>query len=148
MQLAQLNIARALSPLDSPLLKEFVDNLAGINGLAERSPGFIWRLQDESGDATSIKLFDDPNLIVNLSVWESVDTLKDFIIRTRHVEFLQRRYEWFEKMAKASHVMWWVQPSHVPTVQEALERLEYLHDIGDSSFAFGFRATQYHSGID
>ena len=148
MQLAQLNIARAQAPLDSPLLKEFVDNLGYINGLAENSPGFIWRLQDESGDATSIQLFDDPNFIVNLSVWESVDTLKDFIFKTHHVEFLKRRYEWFDKMEQASHVMWWVQENHVPTVQEALERLSRLRDVGDSAYAFGFHATKYHSGID
>ena len=145
MHLAQLNIARAKWPLEDPQMAEFVDNLERINGLAEKSPGYVWRLQDDSGDATSIQLFDDPQIIVNMSVWDSVDALKNFIFNTHHVDFLKRRYDWFEKMQQASHVMWWVEPGHLPTAAEAVNRLEHLRDHGDTANAFGFRATHFHS---
>ena len=145
MHLAQLNIARARWPLEDPQMAEFVDNLERINGLAEQSPGYIWRLQDDSGDATSIQLFDDPQIIVNMSVWESVDALKNFIFNTHHVDFLKRRYDWFEKMQQASHVMWWVESGHLPNTTEAVGRLEHLRKHGDASNAFGFRATDFHT---
>jgi hypothetical protein len=145
VDLAQLNIARAKWSLHDPQMAEFVDNLERINGLAEKSPGYIWRLQDDSGDATSIKLFDDPQIIVNMSVWESVDALKNFIFNTHHVDFLKRRYDWFEKMQQASHVMWWVESGHQPSTEEAVNRLEHLRDHGDTPTAFGFRATDFHA---
>ena len=145
MHLAQLNIARAKWPLEDPQMAEFVDNLERINGLAEQSPGYIWRLQDDSGDATSIQLFDDPQIIVNMSVWESVDALKNFIFNTHHVDFLKRRYDWFEKMGQTSHVMWWVESGHLPNTTEAVGRLEHLRKHGDASNAFGFRATDFHT---
>ena len=126
-------------------MAEFVDNLERINGLAEESPGYVWRLQDDSGDATSIQLFDDPRIIVNMSVWESVEALKNFIFNTHHVDFLKRRYDWFEKMQPASHVMWWIEPGHLPTPAEAVDRLEHLRDHGDTANAFGFRATDFHT---
>jgi hypothetical protein len=140
MHLAQLNIATARAPLDSPELAEFVDNLEPINQLAEQSPGFVWRLQDESGNATSIQVFDDPNTIVNMSVWESADQLKDFMFRTHHRDFLRRRKEWFEVVPEDTYVLWWVPSGHRPSVEEAVERLEYLREHGDTPRAFTFKS--------
>ncbi len=119
MKLAQLNIALAKYPLDAPEIKEFVDNLDLINGIAEESEGFIWRLKDDSGDATSIKLFDDPNMIVNMSIWESTDSLKNFMFRTGHRDFMRRKSEWFHRLAEDSYVLWWVEDGYIPTPQEA-----------------------------
>jgi hypothetical protein len=144
MHIAQLNIARARQELDQPLMKEFVDNLEPINGIADASPGFVWRLQDESGDATSIQLFDDPLVIVNMSVWESIDALKNFLFKTHHLDFLKRREEWFEKLDESSHVLWRIEPGHIPGLEEARLRLEHLRTNGESGHAFSFRGKAYH----
>ena len=93
MKLAQLNIAKAKYPLDAPEIKEFVDYLDKVNAIAENSEGFVWRLKDESGDATNIQLFDDPSIIVNMSIWDSVDDLKNFMFRTHHKDFMRRKSE-------------------------------------------------------
>ena len=142
MHLAQLNIAKAKAPLDDPLMQEFMDNLDPINAIAESSSGFIWRLKDESGDATSIQVFDDPSLIVNMSVWESIESLKDFMFKTHHLDFLKRKNEWFEKIAEANHVLWWVPAGHEPNVIEAKERLLHLREQGESDHAFTFRSVK------
>lgn len=142
MHLAQLNIAKAKATLDDPLMQEFMDNLDPVNAIAEASPGFIWRLKDENGDATSIQVFDNPRLIVNMSVWESIDSLKDFMFKTHHLNFLKRKNEWFEKINEANHVLWWVAVGHVPTVVEAKERLLYLREQGESDHAFTFRTVK------
>ncbi|MBM4923038.1 DUF3291 domain-containing protein [Vibrio parahaemolyticus] len=139
MKLAQLNIALAKYPLDAPEIKEFVDNLDLVNGIAEESISFVWRLKDDSGDATSIKLFEDPNMIVNMSVWESTDALKNFMFRTDHRDFMRRKSEWFHRLTEDSYVLWWVEDSHIPTPQEALFRLQHLRDNGDTPFAFTFK---------
>jgi hypothetical protein len=139
MHIAQLNIAKAISPLDDPIMQEFVENLEQVNAIAEASPGFIWRLQDESGDATKIQAFSDPNLIINMSVWETIESLKDFIFKTQHVEFLKRKTEWFEKIPEANHVLWWIPVGTVPTIDDAIKRLMYLREKSASSFAFDFR---------
>lgn len=144
MHIAQLNIARARQELDQPLMKEFVDNLEPINGIADASPGFVWRLQDESGDATSIQLFDDPLVIVNMSVWESIGALKNFLFKTHHLEFLKRREEWFEKLDVSSHVLWRIEPGHIPGLEEARSRLEQLRTNGESGHAFSFRGKAHH----
>ncbi|KKC99340.1 DUF3291 domain-containing protein [Photobacterium halotolerans] len=140
MKLAQLNIALAKYPMDAPEIKDFVDNLAPVNAIAESSEGFIWRLQDESGDATSIQAFDDPNIIVNMSVWESVDSLKNFMFRTHHRDIMRRKAEWFHRPAEDTYVLWWVEDDHIPTIAEAKARLEYLRRQGDSPFAFTFKS--------
>lgn len=142
MHLAQLNIAKAKATLDDPLMQECMDNLDPVNAIAEASPGFIWRLKDENGDATSIQVFDNPRLIVNMSVWESIDSLKDFMFKTHHLNFLKRKNEWFEKINEANHVLWWVAVGHVPTVVEAKERLLYLREQGESDHAFTFRTVK------
>ncbi len=140
MQLAQLNIARARYPMDAPEMKEFVNAIAAVNEIADHSPGFVWRLQDDSGNATGISAFDDPHMLVNLSVWESSEQLKDFMFKTLHADYLKRKREWFDKMSEAYFVMWWVDDGHIPSLPEALERLEHLRNEGESPFAFSFRS--------
>ncbi|MEZ8720973.1 DUF3291 domain-containing protein [Vibrio pomeroyi] len=139
MKLAQLNIALAKYALDAPEIKDFVDNLDKVNAIAESSEGFVWRLKDESGDATNIKAFDDPNMIVNMSVWDSVDSLKNFMFRTHHRDFMRRKGEWFHRLAEDTYVLWWVEDAHIPSLDEAIERLEHLREMGDSPYAFTFK---------
>ncbi|MDH5916086.1 DUF3291 domain-containing protein [Vibrio splendidus] len=139
MKLAQLNIALAKYPLDAPEIKEFVDNLELVNGIAESSEGFVWRLKDESGDATNIQAFDDPNMIVNMSVWDSVDSLKNFMFRTHHRDFMRRKGDWFHRLPEDTYVLWWIEQDHIPTLEEAIERLEHLREIGDTPYAFTFK---------
>ena len=137
-QLAQLNIARLLAPIDSPTLADFVANLDRINELAESSPGFVWRLKDEAGDATTIRPFGD-DVIVNMSVWQDVDALKNYVYYSGHLDIMRRRREWFERLAKAHMVLWWVPKNHIPTVEEALQRLDTLREKGATKEAFTFR---------
>mgnify|MGYP006288725537 CR=1 FL=1 len=136
--LAQLNIARLKEPLDSPLLADFVANLDRINALAERSPGFVWRLETEEGDATAIRPF-GPEYIVNLSVWEDIASLHAFVYRSAHAGIMSRRREWFERMGEAWQVLWWTEAGRLPTVTEARERLEHLRRHGPTPEAFTFR---------
>jgi hypothetical protein len=138
--LAELNIGRVRYPLDDPRMVEFVDNLALVNGLAERSQGFVWRLKDANGNATSIRGFDDPRIILNISVWESVEALEHYVWQTVHKRFYGRRHEWFDKMDGAYFVMWWVPVGHRPTVHEAVERLQSLERNGPSDSAFGWES--------
>lgn len=136
--LAQLNIAQLLAPIDSPQLKDFVDNLDRINALAEQSEGFIWRLQTEEGDATALRPFGE-EVIVNLSVWENVEVLHQFVYRTAHAPIMSRRREWFERMANAYMVLWWIPAGHQPSVEEAKQRLDLLQAQGASAQAFTFK---------
>jgi len=138
--LAELNIGRLRYSVDDPRLADFMNNLDLINGLAERSKGFIWRLKDDSGNATNSWSRDDPNMIVNLSVWNSVETLERFVWQTVHKRFYGRRTEWFEHLDKSYLVMWWVPVGHRPTVNEAKERLEHLAAHGPSDHAFGWES--------
>ncbi len=138
-ELAQLNIARMVAPLESPAMKDFVDNLDRINALAEASPGFVWRLQSDEGDATAIRPFGEEYL-VNLSVWESVASLHEFVYRTAHTEIMRRRKEWFGRMREAYTVLWWVPAGHRPTTAEAKAKLQLLRDNGPTEDAFTFRA--------
>ncbi|REL32256.1 DUF3291 domain-containing protein [Thalassotalea euphylliae] len=137
--LAQLNIATALAPLDSPQLADFVDNLDRINGVAEQSPGFIWRLKDDTGNATDIQAFDNPQTIVNMSVWQDADVLKNFMFKTDHLSFMKRKAQWFEKSSQATYVLWWVEAEHRPTIAEAVAKLEYLRVHGETQAAFSFK---------
>ena len=138
--LAELNVGRIRYPLDDARMAGFVDNLELVNGLAERSEGFVWRLKDDSGNATSIHAFDDPRIILNLSVWDSVEALERYVWQTVHKRFYGRRHEWFDKMEGPYFVMWWVPVSHRPTAQEAVERLQRLKQDGPSEFAFGWES--------
>jgi len=140
-ELAQLNIGIIRGPMDSPIMAEFVANLARINALADASPGFVWRLQTEAGDATTIRPFDDPNQLVNMSVWSDADALRRFVYRSAHAEILRRRREWFEPLTEAIMVLWWVPRGHRPTVVEAMARLTLLRANGPTPEAFTFRQT-------
>lgn len=135
--LAQLNIATLLAPLDSSQLADFVANLQRINSLGEAAPGFVWRLQDEAGDATALRPF-GAEVIVNMSLWRSIEALGDFVYRSEHVEFFRRRREWFGRMAEAATVLWWVPAGHIPSLQEAAERLALLRRDGPSAAAFSY----------
>ena len=137
-QVAQINIARAKAPVDSPLLADFVAKLDEVNALADAAPGFVWRLQTEDGNATAIRAFDDDRVIVNMSVWESVDDLAAFVYRTDHVEVMRRRREWFDRL-DLSVALWWIREGHIPTVREAQERLAHLGEHGPTPFAFTFK---------
>ncbi|MEZ4656997.1 MAG: DUF3291 domain-containing protein [Caldilineaceae bacterium] len=137
--LAQVNVARVIAPLDDPIMADFVAGLAPINAVADDSPGFVWRLQTENGDATSVRVFEDEMIIVNLSVWETVDDLKNYVYKSRHAHFLRRKKEWFSKIETPHFVMWWVAAGHTPTPAEAKERLEWLAQHGDAPQAFTFR---------
>ena len=141
MHIAQLNIATLVAPLDSPELKGFVDLLVEINDLADNSPGFVWRLQDENGDATAIRPF-GPDVIVNLTVWESIEALYGYTYRSDHLGVLQRRREWFRRSARPHLVLWWTDERELPTVAEAARRLALLEENGPTPDAFTFR-TQF-----
>ena len=145
--LAQVNIARMVEPLDSPRLAGFVAALEPINALADDAPGFIWRLQTEDGDATSIRAFDDDLLLVNLSVWASFEALGGFVYRSDHAGVMRRRREWFEPM-KTYVALWWVAAGLLPTVAEAKERLEHLETNGPTPSAFTFRVPFPPPGSD
>jgi hypothetical protein len=138
-EIAQLNIGTIRGPIDSPIMAEFVANLDRINALAERSPGFVWRLQTDEGNATAIRPFPDENIAVNLSVWRDIESLNAFVYRSAHVEIMRRRKEWFEKMSEQFLVLWWVRKGHRPTIEEAIARLAILRANGPTAEAFNFR---------
>jgi heme-degrading monooxygenase HmoA len=138
--LAQLNVARLLAPLDSPQVADFVAALDPVNELADSAPGFVWRLQTDAGDATAVRVWDDDRIIVNMSVWESVEALREFVYGSDHVEVMRRRREWFAKMAQAFMVLWWIPAATVPTVAEGTARLAQLEAHGPTPDAFTFRA--------
>lgn len=137
--LAEMNIAQLRAPLTDPLIKEFVEGLDPINAIADQSPGFVWRLQTEEGDATSLRPFENELVIVNMSVWETVDALKQYVYKTNHVDFVRRRKEWFDKM-EIFFVMWWIPIGHMPTVDEGKAKLAHLAEHGETSEAFTFRS--------
>jgi heme-degrading monooxygenase HmoA len=137
--LAQVNVATVRAPLDSPQLAGFVAALEPINALADHSPGFVWRLQTEDGDATAIRPFGDQRIMVNLSVWESLEALRAFVYASRHLDVMRRRREWFHRMADAYLALWWVPAGTIPTVAEARERIELLTRDGPGPDAFTFR---------
>ena len=134
--LAQLNITRMRAPLDHPLMERFVAWLEPINALADESPGFIWRLQTDEGDATSIRAFEDDRILVNMSVWESLEALQGFVFRSDHVRVMRERAQWFEPMEVPTTVLWWVPEGHIPTVDEGKKRLDLLREQGPSENAF------------
>src|SRR5215471_11572529 len=136
--LAQVNIARARAPLEDPVMAGFVNQLSVINALADSSPGFVWRLQSETGDNTYLRPYDDALIIFNLSVWESVNTLKQYVYRSEHVAAVRDQKLWFEKMEAAHFALWWIPAGHIPSVEEAKQRLLYRQQHGESAVAFSF----------
>jgi hypothetical protein len=146
--LAQLNVGRLIQPLDAPESAGFVAGLKPINALADAAPGFVWRLTDEDGeDATSIHPNGDDMIIVNLSVWESRESLWNFAYRSDHLELLRHRREWFVRMTEPIAVLWWVPAGHVPSVEEALGRLALLCEKGPNPEAFTFRESYDPAGL-
>ena len=135
---AQLNIGRFRHPTDDARMAGFMDNLDRINAIAERSEGFVWRLKDDSNNATAIRPFPDPNMAVNLSVWESVEALEKFVWNTVHSRFYNAKSNWFEKLSTPHFVMWSVPAGHRPGLEEAKSRLDHLAQRGDSDHAFGW----------
>ena len=138
--MAQVNIARMKAPLDSPVMSGFVERLDEINALADRSPGFVWRLQTSAGNATYLRPYDDDRILFNLSVWETADALKDYVYRTAHAQLLRQRQQWFEQFAGAYVALWWVPAGHIPGIEEAKKRLAYLDANGPTQFAFGLKS--------
>ena len=139
--LAQLNIGRLRYEASDPRMAEFVDNLALVNGLAERSEGFVWRYQDDSGSAIDTRPFDgDPRMAINMSVWTDGDALARFVWQTVHKRFYGQRHDWFETLDGLYFVMWWIPAGHRPTVREAIERLDHLKRHGPSDRAFGWES--------
>jgi hypothetical protein len=136
---AQINVGRLRAPIDAPLIEGFVDALDEINALADGSPGFVWRLQDDDGNATAVRAFPDERVIINVSVWASVEELADYVYRTAHGDFLRRRREWFERYGSVVFALWWVPAGTVPSVAEAVARIEHLDRHGPTSHAFTFR---------
>lgn len=142
-QLAQINVALAKDDLDSPALAGFISQLAATNAQAEASPGFVWRLQDY-GDANTIQVEDNPRLIVNMSVWESVAALRHFVYQTSHVGLIQAREQWFKRMDQAHLALWWLPTGEVPTLADGLARLDHLRQQGPSLAAFTFAKPFLH----
>ncbi len=138
--LAQLNVARAVDELASPRLADFMAALDRVNDVAERSPGFVWRLKSDSGNATDIKVGDDARLIVNMSVWETPAHLEQFVWNTVHARIYEKKASWFEAPAAPHFVMWWVPAGHRPTTDEAMARLAQLTAHGPSETAFGWES--------
>jgi heme-degrading monooxygenase HmoA len=138
--IAQVNIARMRAPLDSDVMAGFVARLDEINALADGAPGFVWRLQTGEGNATYLRPYDDDRILFNLSVWESIEALKAYVYKTAHAELLRQRRDWFEQFDGAFAALWRVPAGHIPTIDEAKERLAHLHAHGPSDFAFTFRS--------
>nr|WP_314895965.1 DUF3291 domain-containing protein [uncultured Flavobacterium sp.] len=137
--LAQINIAKLLEPIDSPLLEDFVEDLDRINEIAEKSEGFVWRLKDDTGNATNINPFDDSSFIVNMSVWETVDDLKDFVYNSDHMEVFRKRAKWFERMKTPHMALWWVKVGDYPTAEDGKNKLLELEKYGETESSFSFK---------
>lgn len=139
-QLAEINIARMKGvTIDDPIMKEFVDNLDKVNEIAENSDGFVWRLKDEDNNATNFNPYNDEQIIVNYSIWESIETLEHFMYKTFHTEFLRRRKEWFQTFGQVTTAMWWIKKGQIPDISEAMEKLDYLQKNGASEIVFDLK---------
>ena len=139
MHLAELNISSWKIDPESHDAMGFVRNVARVNGLAERSDGFVWRLLDEGRDSQGRNgVCKDANTIMTLSVWETPQQLEQFVWNTVHKKIYNGKQQWFHAMESHHLVMWWVDDGHRPTVEEARERLDHLNNNGNSDFAFGW----------
>jgi hypothetical protein len=136
--LAQINVGRLIAQQGDPRMDEFFANLDRINAIAERMPGFVWRLKSDSGNATDIRPFEDPTLLLNMSVWEDVESLEKFVFQTAHVNIYRKKTNWFVPDNGTHFVMWWIDAGHIPTPDEAMERLKHLEAHGASEHAFGW----------
>jgi Domain of unknown function (DUF3291) len=152
--IAQVNLGRIRAPLDDARMVGFMSRLDEINALADRSPGFVWRLQTNEGNATYFRPYpEDDQILLNMSVWESIGVLKDYVYRTAHAELLKHRHEWFENFSGAYMALWWVPVDHIPGIDEAKKRIAHLNAHGPTQFAFTFKQTfepneEFQKGID
>ena len=137
--IAQVNIGRIRAELSDPVMAGFVNRLDEINALAESSPGFVWRLAGAENNATYLRPFEDAWMILNMSVWDSVEHLWQFVYQTSHRELLRQRHAWFEKLTNVYAALWWVPAAHFPSVDEAKQRLTHLEKNGPTQFAFTFQ---------
>jgi hypothetical protein len=137
--IAQINIGRIKGPIDGPIMAGFVARLDELNALADRSPGFVWRLQTSAGNATYFRPYADDRILMNMSVWQNVDALKQYVYHTVHAELLRQRHEWFEAFGSSYMALWWVPAGHLPGIDEAKKRLACLEKHGPTEFAFTFK---------
>lgn len=138
--LAQLNIAKMLAPLDDPVMADFVDNTDSINALAEQSDGFVWRLKEDIDYEKAEKVFEDSFWAINMSVWKNKESLFKFTYNSRHVAIMKRKNEWFSKIKEMHMVLWYIPVNHIPTAQEAKQRLDYIRTHGETPYAFSFKS--------
>jgi hypothetical protein len=137
--LAQINIARMRAPIDDPLMASFRAKLDEVNTAAEQSSGFVWRLQEDTGDATAIRAFEDPLILINMSVWRDLESLQDYTYRSTHLAVLRDRKHWFQKMDGAAIALWWIPEGHTPTVDEGTLHLAMLMKDGPTAESFTFQ---------
>jgi hypothetical protein len=151
--IAQVNIGRIRAELDDPIMAGFVNRLEEINALADRSPGFVWRLQTNEGNATYFRPYGDERTLLNMSVWRDVDSLRHYVYQTAHRELLRQRHAWFEKFEGSYTALWWVPAGHIPGIDEAKRRIAHLDTHGPTQFAFTFKSVfepdeEFQQGID
>ena len=140
--LAQVNIGKIKAPLDTPTMSGFMNQLDAINALADSAPGFVWRLQTNEGNATYFRPYpEDDCILLNMSVWETIESLRDYVYKTAHAEVMRSRQEWFEKFSGNYLALWWVPAGHIPGIDEAKKRIAYLDAHGPTEFAFTFKKT-------
>ncbi len=137
--LAEVNVMHLLAPLDEPPMADFVALLAPINALADQSPGFVWRLESADGGAAAVRALDGGQVLVNYSIWRSRQELWDYAYASQHLDVMRRRRDWAARAPAASHALWWVRPGEIPTVDEAMDRLERVRALGPTPLAFTFR---------
>ena len=153
-QIAQVNIGKVRAPVEEALMAGFTSRLDELNALADHSTGFVWRLQTDAGNATYFRPFpEDDRILMNMSVWESIETLRHYVYKTVHAELLRNRHEWFEKFVGTYTALWWVPAGHRPGMDEATKRLAHLAEHGPTQFAFTFKTTfepdeKFQQGID
>jgi hypothetical protein len=141
IHLAQINIGRMKAPLDHPSMAGFMSRLDDLNALADRSDGFVWRLQGDEGNNTYLRPYEDERIIVNMSVWQTVDHLREYVYSTAHADVLKQRCEWFEKFDGVMMALWWIPAGHIPSVNDAKQRLASIEQHGPTAFAFTFKKT-------
>lgn len=141
LHLAQVNIARMKATLEDPIMAGFVARLDEINALADGSPGFVWRLQTDEGNATYLRPYDDDRILFNMSVWETIEDLREYVYKSAHTQLIRQRQQWFEKFDSMYLALWWIPASHIPSIDEAKKRLAHLEEHGPTPFAFTLKKT-------
>ena len=136
--LAQLNIAAAKADSESDIMRGFFDRIDEIHDLAENAPGFIWRYDDDEGVDIAERVFGDPLLLINLTLWQDIASLREFVYKSIHKELIQGRKDWFHKMPEMHQVMWWVPAGQIPKIQQAKDKLDLIRKQGPSAAAFSF----------